>query len=264
MVLGLLLLGWLRDQTLLVAAWALPPVALLGVRRFRWWRTAGAVAVLVLVPIAGGIGPGGRTLLATMIPRLGTVRTNLSMSAQSSFTDNTLLHPAPTSTVPRPGRGGPGGPGSTTTSTTTTSTTTTLPANHEIVVGYSGEQYVVDEGAGASLRAAPKGLIAVLFRPFPWEGDSGSMKLAAAEDLLWYPLYLLAGLGAWVALRARTRALAYPIVVAVGLVLTAAVTQGNLGTSFRHRGQILWIVALAAAVGAQWLVDRRRDSAVRS
>jgi hypothetical protein len=38
----------------------------------------------------------------------------------------------------------------------------------------------------------------------------------------------------------------------------AAVTQGNLGTAFRHREQVLWVLALGAAAGAEWLWARRR------
>lgn len=30
----------------------------------------------------------------------------------------------------------------------------------------------------------------------------------------------------------------------------AALTQGNVGTAFRHRGQILWALAILAVVGA--------------
>jgi hypothetical protein len=38
------------------------------------------------------------------------------------------------------------------------------------------------------------------------------------------------------------------------LVGIAALTQGNLGTAFRHREQMLWGLALCAAAGAEWLV----------
>jgi hypothetical protein len=135
-----------------------------------------------------------------------------------------------------------------------------LPPNVSVVNGYFGEQYVVDDSAGASLRAIPRGLVAVLFRPFPWEGGSGSLRIAAAEDLLWYPLYALAAMGLWTAARRRIRGVAYPVLFGLGIVGTSAVLQGNLGTAFRHRGEILWLVALLAAVGAQALVDRRRPA----
>jgi hypothetical protein len=43
------------------------------------------------------------------------------------------------------------------------------------------------------------------------------------------------------------------------MVGIAAVTQGNLGTAFRHREQVLWVLALGAAAGAEWLWSRRGE-----
>ena len=37
--------------------------------------------------------------------------------------------------------------------------------------------------------------------------------------------------------------------------------EGNLGTAFRHRGQVLWALAVLAALGAQRLWLRRSGAA---
>jgi hypothetical protein len=43
-----------------------------------------------------------------------------------------------------------------------------------------------------------------------------------------------------------------------------ALTEGNLGTAYRHRGEFVWVVALLAALGLSRVVawsDRRREQA---
>lgn len=263
---GLLALGWLRDQVLLAAAWGLLPAALLGPALWRGRRLVGAAALALLVPMAASIGPGGLDLLEQLIPRLGTLRTNLSMSADSGFTDATLVAPP---TVP-PGSDDGTEPETDPVniarpSTTTTTAPTTIPDGHSLVTGYEGEVYLVDETAAASFAALPRGLVAVLLRPLPWEAASGTdQTVAKLENVLWYVLYLLAALG--VALRGwRERAtLGYPILLALGLIGSAAVIQGNVGTAFRHRGELLWIVAILAATGAAEIATRRRRRRVHA
>jgi hypothetical protein len=38
-------------------------------------------------------------------------------------------------------------------------------------------------------------------------------------------------------------------------------TQGNVGTAFRHRAQYLWVLALLAPAGAHWILTRWRGRA---
>jgi hypothetical protein len=97
-------------------------------------------------------------------------------------------------------------------------------------------------------------------RPYPWESaPSLSLALARVENLEWYLLYVLAAIGLVASLRRRSARLALQFPLALFLLMTgiAAVTQGNLGTAFRHRDQVLWALALGAAAGAQWLWLRR-------
>jgi hypothetical protein len=84
--------------------------------------------------------------------------------------------------------------------------------------------------------------------------------LARIENLEWYVLYALAitGIVASVRRRAARTALAFPLFVMGMLIGIAALTQGNLGTAFRHRDQMLWALALCAAAGLQWLVRESR------
>ncbi|MDP9067838.1 MAG: hypothetical protein M3N53_05765 [Actinomycetota bacterium] len=95
----------------------------------------------------------------------------------------------------------------------------------------------------------PKGILVMLFEPVPWEtSGSQTMRLARTDAVLWYPLLALALPGLWAA-RRYLRVLAFPILVGGGMLLTYALTEGNIGTAFRHRGEFVWVVALLATLG---------------
>ncbi len=128
----------------------------------------------------------------------------------------------------------------------------------KFVVDLAGQAVAVHNDLSASLSAFPRGLVAVSVRPVPWEvAVSSRRSMAAAESILWLPLFLVAGAGAWVR-RRETGVVAYPALLTTVVLASGAVTHGNLGTAFRHRGQILWALAILSAAGAQWWVDRRR------
>ena len=123
------------------------------------------------------------------------------------------------------------------------------------------DNIVVPSGFGNDLKALPTGFVAFAFRPFPWQhGDGLSYDLAAVEELLYYPLYILAVVGV-VAYRRRRDLIAFPLVVAVLITGIASEAEGNLGSAFRHRDQLFWAVAFFAALGANhlWRLWRRRN-----
>ncbi len=105
----------------------------------------------------------------------------------------------------------------------------------------------------------PKGIFVMLLEPVPWEtGGSQSLQLARTDALLWYPLLILALPGLWVA-RRYLRVMAFPILVGGGMLFTYALTEGNIGTAFRHRGEFVWVVALLATLGAVHLLRWRHS-----
>jgi len=122
-------------------------------------------------------------------------------------------------------------------------------------------------GFVAQVEYLPKGLAIIALRPWPWEssGSSVGMLLARGETLVWYPLVLLALVGmttAW----PRRAVLAFPILTGGALLITYGVTEGNLGTAYRHRGEVVWIVIVLATLGAErlWTARTRpRDAASR-
>jgi hypothetical protein len=219
---GLLLLAFLREQTMLVAGWALFAVALF-TRGARWLPRAAAVLVVIaLVPWIGGFGAGGWRIPAKFAGQLPETREKLAVGANSA-----IVKVKPT-TRPR---------------------------------GIHAPTTSADDDVTHNISRIPQGLLDVSVRPYPWETTSGiALLLARLENVLWYLLYALAVAGVIVSARRRPAriALQFPVLVTCLLFALAAVTQGNLGTAFRHRGQMLWALALCAAAGLQWLVTESR------
>jgi 4-amino-4-deoxy-L-arabinose transferase-like glycosyltransferase len=264
---GLLLvvvgLGWLRDQTAVLVAWSLVPVALfVGNQRRR--RIGLMVVVLLVGPWVTASGPAGLVLLSNSVPMLGSVRAWMSIEADSAI----MVFDAVSFAVPGEEEvqaGGCEGHESTTESGAVgivdrcTETICIDDECQDIVAG----SLIVDNSVTASLKAIPGGLAAFYFRPFPWEAigeQSLIFRLAAVENLLWFVLYGFALFG----IRPLWRR--HPVIIVFGSSffltagLGASVTQGNIGTAFRHRLQVLWVVALLAVVGGERLWTRWQSS----
>lgn len=287
---GLALIAGTRDQTLLAVAWSIPPAVVVAARGRRVLVTSCALVVIWIVPIWAGIGPFGWRLVEDTLPGLGQRRTFLSLEAETAFTATTILPtttvatlPSPvdgvprtttTTTIRRPG-GGPAGPPVATTAPTpepTTTTTTTTPIGVPVagadgqtyIQGYHGEIYVVDDTVRGSLSALPRGFVAVVARPFPFEASTSStMGLAKLENVLWYVLYALALAGVVAAWRRRLLSALFLVGSSSAIVVSAALAQGNVGTAFRHRGQVLWVLVVLGAIGTDALLAWRSDRAAR-
>jgi hypothetical protein len=255
-------LCYLRYQTAVPLAWALPVVALAASPRRRVIVPAGAFVICLLAP-AGELGIAGIDLVRVAVPALGSRRTELSLNADSAFVPTTIL-PRTTDTT-RPTGGGPEGGRPEVAITTTTLPPVTVPT---VTNSNTGALYVVDNSAGANLRALPRGTVAVMLRPFPWERSQGlGLLFARLENIWWYALYVLAALGAWFGRRLR-HIVVFPLIMILMITGIAALTQGNLGTAFRHRGQLVWALGILAGIGVNGLIERwtawRTTAAVES
>lgn len=202
------MLGFLRLYSLEVAAVALVLAALFSMREQRQVRIAGAVALLLVVPMAFGMGPAGAPFVAG-IKNPAEQRAANAQEAQSAV----------------------------------------------VSVEPSDEP-----AAAANLSYLPTGLTVIALRPWPWEGASGStgVRLARLETVLWYPLIALALVGLTAAWRRRA-ALAFPVICGGAVALMYGLIEGNLGTAYRHRGEVVWAVVLLAALGAQVCAARLRE-----
>jgi hypothetical protein len=109
---------------------------------------------------------------------------------------------------------------------------------------------------GKALLFLPKGLTLFLFAPFPWMIGSIRQVLAMPETLFFYSLVPSIVRGIRHLLAHRLAESLMVILLAGGMTFGYALGEGNAGTAYRHRAQMLPCYLLFAAVGRE--VARRR------
>lgn len=263
----LFLLSYLRLHTLVVAAWALMIAAFFGAKDDRIARIIGALVLGITIPLVfGAIGPAGLSLITDH----GSLEERRFLNAQGA---NTAIVPIPVE------------------SEADDIAIRDLEAQATQLESQAAELEEVDPTAAEKLRRRavdlrtkteaavspqpdveaetplnpslvhlPRGLSAMLLEPFPlpFEG-SISLKLARLESLLWYPLLLLAAAGLW-KVRPYFREMVFPLLVGGGIVVMYALSEGNIGTAHRHRGEFVWVVALLASIGLSRFGESGRTS----
>jgi 4-amino-4-deoxy-L-arabinose transferase-like glycosyltransferase len=126
-----------------------------------------------------------------------------------------------------------------------------------------GKDVDVSTTAGA-LSAVPVGLVYLLFAPFPWQLASLRQSITLPEMVVWWASFPLLVLGVWFTLRHRLRQ-ALPILIFTAmLTLAYSIFQGNVGTAYRQRSQLLVFYFIFVAVGITLLRERREDSRRRA
>lgn len=249
---GLLaVLAYTRLHTLEIALVAFALAAALGSARWRLPRLAGAVGLLAMFPLAFGMGPGGASFVANS-GSLEERRVNNAIAADSAVVEVPAAKRPPSAPAPSDSSAGSDGGGK----SDIPSTRAPAPARQK--------------QPGSQLSYVPTGLSVMVLRPYPWEvasATSTSLRFAAVESLLWYPIVLLALVGLW-PVRRHLAVLAFPLLILGGTMLMYALTEGNVGTAFRHRGEFVWVVAILAAMGAVQLntlreARRRRSTTTR-
>ena len=113
--------------------------------------------------------------------------------------------------------------------------------------------------AGGALTAIPLGMAYLLFAPFPWQLASLRQSITLPEMLVWWASFPLLVTGAWFTLRHRLRQ-ALPILIFTAmLTLAYSIFQGNVGTAYRQRSQLLVFYFIFVAVGFVLMRERRED-----
>ncbi len=257
LVAGLLFIGlvWLRSHTAAIALWCLFP-ALLVSRSGRSVRATSAIFVLVIAPWLVGMGPAAVPFGKAAFSRTGTAHGYMSMNANSSVSVFQRLSAETSGSL----------------CDTLTNQESGTWSEIENLAGRllerekgdwvcihesMGAAILVDNRVSSALGRLPRGLVNTMLRPFPWEPRWSNLEflLASFETLLWIVLYILSAHGLW-RHRDNIQQLVFPVLVTGSIVLSGAVTQGNLGTAFRHRGQILFALAILSAGGLQAISDR--------
>lgn len=106
---------------------------------------------------------------------------------------------------------------------------------------------------GGALLYLPVGLAYFLLAPFPWEISSLLQLVALPETLVWWGMVPFAFWGALLVLKRDPRNFTVPLAVLITVTFAYALVESNVGTAYRHRGQILPIAFVLCALGIREL-----------
>jgi hypothetical protein len=124
----------------------------------------------------------------------------------------------------------------------------------------SGFQKDVDvsttEGA---LSTIPVGLLYLLFAPFPWQLASLRQSITLPEMIVWWASFPMLVLGFWFSIKYRLRQISPILVFSIMLSLAYSVFQGNVGTAYRQRAQLLVFYFIFVAVGYVLMREKREE-----
>jgi hypothetical protein len=131
---------------------------------------------------------------------------------------------------------------------------------HQLAIGGSAYRGDADVSSpGGALRFLPTGLLYFLLAPAPWQLFNARQLLTLPEMLVWYALLPRVVTGFAIAMRRRFSA-ALPIATfALFATLSYALVEGNLGTAYRHRAQVLVLLLIFGAVGLARGGEARRE-----
>jgi len=110
------------------------------------------------------------------------------------------------------------------------------------------------------LSAIPLGFSYLIFAPFPWQFGSLRQLITLPEMIVWWCCIPLLVLGLWFTIKHRVRQVAPILIFTVLLTLTYSVLQGNVGTAYRQRAQLLIFYFVFVAVGFVLVREKREES----
>lgn len=127
-------------------------------------------------------------------------------------------------------------------------------------VGNTGFAKDVDVStASGALSTIPIGATYLLFAPFPWQLASLRQSITLPEMLIWWGSFPLLMMGLWFTIKYRLRQ-SLPILIFTFMLTTAySIFQGNVGTAYRQRAQLLVFYFIFVAVGYVLLKERREN-----
>jgi Dolichyl-phosphate-mannose-protein mannosyltransferase len=124
----------------------------------------------------------------------------------------------------------------------------------------SGFQKDVDVGtAEGALSVIPVGLVYLLFAPFPWQFQTLRQSITLPEMIVWWLAFPLLVLGLWYSIKHRLRQVSPIVIFTTMLTLAYSLFQGNVGTAYRQRSQLLVFYFIFVAVGAVIVKERSED-----
>lgn len=121
-----------------------------------------------------------------------------------------------------------------------------------------GKDVDVSTAQGA-LSTIPSGLLYLLFAPFPWQLISLRQSITLPEMIIWWASFPVLILGLWFSIKYRLRQISPILIFTVMLSLAYSVFQGNVGTAYRQRAQLLVFYFIFVAVGYVLLLEKREE-----
>lgn len=132
-----------------------------------------------------------------------------------------------------------------------------LDSSHSAQSGF-GKDVDVSTTSGA-LSTIPLGLVYLLFAPFPWQITSLRQSITLPEMIVWWSSFPLLILGIWFAIKYRLRMISPILIFTVMLTIAYSAFQGNVGTAYRQRAQLLVFYFIFVAVGFVLLKEKREE-----
>jgi hypothetical protein len=121
-----------------------------------------------------------------------------------------------------------------------------------------GQEVDVSTATGA-ISAVPIGLTYLLFAPFPWQLASLRQSITLPEMIVWWGSFPLLVTGIWFTLKYRLRQALPILMFTTMLTLAYSIFQGNVGTAYRQRSQILVFYFIFVAVGVVLMREKREN-----
>ena len=129
-----------------------------------------------------------------------------------------------------------------------------IDASNSAQSGFAGTTDVSTMTGAVS--AVPRGLLYLLFAPFPWELGSLRQAITLPEMLVWWASFPMLVLGLWFSIKYRLRQVLPILIFTFMLSLAYSVFQGNVGNAYRERAQLLMFYFIFAAVGYVLMYER--------
>jgi hypothetical protein len=121
-----------------------------------------------------------------------------------------------------------------------------------------GQDVDVSTTSGA-LSTIPLGLLYLLFAPFPWQVTSLRQSITLPEMIVWWACIPLLVLGLWFSIRYRLRMISPVLIFTTMLSIAYSLFQGNVGTAYRQRAQLLVFYFIFASVGLVLVLEKREE-----
>lgn len=121
--------------------------------------------------------------------------------------------------------------------------------------GFGGDADVTTVSGALSI--LPIGMLYLLFAPFPWQLASLRQSITLPEMVVWWAAFPTLILGLWFTIKYRLRQVSPILIFTSMLTLAYSLFQGNVGTAYRQRAQLLIFYFIFVAVGVILLLEKR-------